>query len=114
MKHLLLLALLGTPAALLTAQTGQTVIDRAQQPSAPSLPSAQSPVSVAPGDADAGNQRIAEPRTLPFKLYVAYDAQLYYTDNVNLVPSNVHADYAVIFANTLATRAAIRTHASFR
>ena len=112
MKHLLLLALLGTPAALLTAQTGQTVIDRAQQPSAPSLPSAQSPVSVAPGDADAGNQRIAEPRTLPFKLYVAYDAQLYYTDNVNLVPSNVHADYAVIFANTLATRAEFRSWAT--
>ena len=58
MKHLLLLALLGTPAALLTAQTGQTVIDRAQPPSAPSLPTAQSPVSVAPGDAAATGEEV--------------------------------------------------------
>lgn len=104
MKHLLLLALAAAPAALI-AQTEQTIIDRAQQPGAPALPPAQTGVTVAPGDVDAGNQRIAEPRALPFKLNLVYDAQVYYTDNVNLTPSDQPADYAVIVANTLAVRA---------
>lgn len=105
MKHLLLLALAAAPAALLTAQTDQTIIDRAQQPAPPSLPSTQPATTVAPGDADAGNQRIAEPRRLPFKLHLVYDLQVYHTDNVNLVPDNQSEDYAIIVANTLAARA---------
>lgn len=112
MKHLLLLALFAAPAALLTAQTEQTIIDRAQQQPAPPRPPGEAgSVTVAPGDADAGNQRIAEPRKLPFKLYVAYDAQVYYTDNVNLVPSSQTEDYALIVANTLALRAEFKSWA---
>ncbi len=113
MKRIFVAALLGSASVCsLVAQTStEAIIDRAQQPATPSLPSAQSAVSVAPGDADAGNQRIAEPRQLPFKLYIAYDAQLYYTDNVNLVPSDQHEDYAVIFANTLASRAEFKSQA---
>lgn len=111
MKPIPLLALVLAPAAFLTAQTEQTIIERAQQPVAPSVPSAQSPVTVSPGDADAGNQRIAEPRKLPFKLYVAYDAQVYYTDNVNLVPSSQTEDYALVVANTLALRAEFKSWA---
>lgn len=106
MKHLLLLALAATPAALLHAQTDQTIIDRAQQqPGPPALPASQTGATVSPADIDAGNQRIAEPRALPFKLNFVYDAQVYYTDNVNLVPSDQSANYAVIVANTLAVRA---------
>ncbi|HEY9249782.1 MAG TPA: hypothetical protein VIO38_11645, partial [Rariglobus sp.] len=62
-------------------------------------------------DADAGNQRIAEPRRFPVKLYVAYDAQAYYTSNVNLVPSGASEDYAVVIANTLALRGEFRSWA---
>jgi hypothetical protein len=111
MKHLLLLALFSAPAAVLIAQSDQTIIDRAQQPGAPVLPATQPSVSVAPGDADAGNQRIAEPRKLPFKLSFVYDAQAYYTDNVNLVPESQTEDHALIVAQTLAARAELRSHA---
>ena len=112
MKHLLLFALIASPAASLQAQTDQTIIDRAQQPGQPpALPSAQPGATVAPGDADAGNQRIAEPRKLPLKLFLAYDAQAYYTDNVNLAPDGAPEDYAIILAQTAAVRAEFKSHA---
>lgn len=112
MKHLLLLTLLAAPAALLPAQTEQTIIDRSQQPAAPTLPPGQpAPTAVSPGDADAGNQRIAETRKLPIKLYVAYDAQVYNTSNVNLDPDTVREQDAVIVANTLALRADFKSWA---
>jgi hypothetical protein len=114
MKHLFLFALLTTPAAFLAAQTDQTIIDRAQQQ--PTLPRPASggetgSIAVSAGDADAGNQRIAEPRKLPLKVYATYDAQAYYTDNVNLVPSSQPEDYALIVANTLALRAEFKSWA---
>lgn len=105
MKPVFLLALLSAPAALLSAQTGQTIIDRAQQPSAPPVaPAETTGVVVAPGDADTGSQRIAEPREFPLSISVAYDTQAYYTSNVRLVPEGTHEDYAVVLANTLALR----------
>lgn len=110
MKHLLLLALLTTPTAFLAAQT-ETIINRAQQPAPPRAPAETATTPVSPGDADAGNQRIAEPRKFPLKLSVAYDVQAYYTDNVNLVPSSQTEDYAIIIANTLALRAEFKTWA---
>jgi len=105
MKPALLLALLFTPVAVLSAQTGQTIIDRSQQPSAPpSAPAETSGVSVNPGDSDTGDQRIAQPRALPLKLSIVYDAQAYSTSNVRLVPDGTHKDYAVVVANTVALR----------
>jgi hypothetical protein len=113
MKHLLLLTLLAAPAACLVAQTQQTIIDRAQQPGTPPVaPSQAAGPAVSPGDADAGNQRIAEPRRLPFKLSLAYDVQAYHTSNVNLAPSGTPEDDAVILANTLAGRAEFRSFAA--
>jgi hypothetical protein len=112
MKHLFLVALLTTPTALLIAQSNQTVIDRAQQPGMPpSPPTAQDSVVISPGDADAGNQRIAEPRTLPIKLSAAYDVQAYYVDNVRLATPGSSKEEAVILANTLAVRGEFRSWA---
>jgi hypothetical protein len=112
MKHFALLILLAAPAAWLSAQTEQTIIDRAQQPGTPPTPPAQATgPAVSPGDADSGNQRIAEPRKLPFKLYLAYDVQAYHTSNVNLAPSGFAKDDAVILANTLSGRAEFRSFA---
>lgn len=112
MKHLALLALLAAPAAWLSAQTEQTIIDRAQQPGLPPTPPPQAAgPAVSPGDADSGNQRVAEPRKLPFKLNIAYDVQAYHTSNVNLAPSGNPKDDAVVLANTLALRAEFESHA---
>ncbi len=111
MKHVLLLALFAAPAALLTAQT-ETIIERAQQPAPPRAPAESGAAAVAPRDADAGTQRIAEPRKFPVKLSVAYDAQVYHTSNVNLVPSDTPQDEAVIIANTLALRAELKSWAA--
>ncbi|MFA6959357.1 MAG: autotransporter outer membrane beta-barrel domain-containing protein [Opitutaceae bacterium] len=106
MKHLALLALLATPVALLHAQTEQTIIDRSQQPAPPpAQPAAQAGVTVAPGDADAGNQRIAEPRKLPVKFTFAYDAQFYSVNNVNLAPSGTAKEDALILSNALSVSA---------
>lgn len=105
MKPVFLLALLSAPAALLSAQPAQTIIDRAQQPAVPpAAPAETAGVVVSPGDTDTGSQRIAEPREFPIRLSVAYDAQAYYTSNVRLVPDGTHEDYAVVVANTLALR----------
>lgn len=109
MKHFFLFALLTAPTAFLTAQSEQTIIDRAQQPAPPPQPVEQAPVTVSPGDADAGNQRVAEQRKLPFKLFVAYDAQVYYTDNVRLVSDEATEDYALVIANTVALRAEFKS-----
>lgn len=112
MKRLLLLAFFASPAPWLAAQTGQAVIDRSQQPAPPSLPADQpAGPAVSPGDADTGNQRIAQKRNLPFKLSLAYDVQVYHTANVDLAPSGQPADDAVIVANTLALRADFNSHA---
>lgn len=112
MKPVFLLALLSAPAALLSAQTGQTIIDRSQQPAAPPVAPAETPgVVVTPGDADTGSQRIAEPREFPVRLSVAYDTQAYYTNNVRLVPDGTHENYAVVVANTLALRGDFKSSA---
>lgn len=86
--HLRLLPAL-TPLAgtLVLAQT-ETIIDRANQ-RPPSLPTEAAPPAApaTPGaDSDAGVQRIAEPRRLPFRLDVALDQQLYVASNVFLSP----------------------------
>ena len=111
MKHLLSLALLGASAALLTAQTEQTIIDRSQQPGTPARPETPATSSVAPGDVDSGTQRIAESRKLPFKLNFAYDSQVYHSNNIRLAASGTPEQDAVIFANTLALRAEFASHA---
>ncbi|WP_415663374.1 hypothetical protein, partial [Rariglobus hedericola] len=55
------------------------------------------------GDLDGGTQRMAETRKLPFKLSLAYDLQVFYTDNVFLQPNNEVE--TVVIANTLVARA---------
>jgi len=113
MKRLLLLALASiAPAAALFGQTASDVIiDRAQQPAPPPAPS--SPATKGDtdekGDLDGGVQRIAATRKLPFKLTFAYDAQVYYTDNVFLQPSDEVE--SVVVANTLVARAEGNSHA---
>ena len=105
MKSPLLLALFVTPAALFAAAPSQTIIDRAQQANPPSATPPTAPgVAVSPGDADAGNQRIAEKRTSPVKLSVSYDGQFYYTDNVSLVSPGSVKENAFIWAQTLSVR----------
>jgi hypothetical protein len=105
MKYPLLFALLASPAALFAANTSQTIIDRAQQATPPSATPPVAPgVAVSPGDADAGNQRIAEKRTSPVKVAVAYDAQFYYTDNVTLAAPGGTKENAFILAQTLSVR----------
>ena len=105
MKYPLLLALLATPAALFAADVSQTIIDRAQQATPPSATPPVAPgIAVSPGDADAGNQRIAEKRKSPVKLSVSYDAQFYYTDNVTLASADSPKENAVIWAQTLSLR----------
>ena len=105
MKYPLLLALLATPAALFAADLSQTIIDRAQQATPPSATPPVAPgVAVSPGDADAGNQRIAEKRTSPVKISVSYDGQFYYTDNVTLASPGSVKENAFILAQTLSVR----------
>jgi hypothetical protein len=104
MKHPLLFALLAAPAALF-ADANQTIIDRAQQATPPSATPPVAPgVTVSPGDADAGNQRIAEKRTSPVKVSVSYDGQFYYTDNVELASPGTAKLDAFILAQTLSVR----------
>lgn len=106
MKHrLFLLALLAAPSSWLAAQSSQAVIDRSQQPAPPPPPGAASGVTVSPADTDTGTQRVAQPRSLPFKLTLSYDLQAYHVSNVDLVPDNAPEDGAVIVANAVALRA---------
>lgn len=82
----LLLALLAALPA--SAQTsGEIIIDRANQgaptPATPAPALENAPA--APGaDTDAGTQRIAEPRRLPFRVHASFDEQLYAASNVFL------------------------------
>lgn len=103
MKYPLLLALLAAPAALVAADANQTIIDRAQQNRGPA-PASTAPdgIAISPGDADAGNQRVAQKREFPVKFTGSYDAQLYTTDNINLTAPDTAHDAAVVFAQTLA------------
>lgn len=76
---------LGALAPVLPAQ--QTVIDRAQQgtPTPPAAGGAAADPALARAtDEDAGVQRIARPRRLPFKIAASLDEQLYATNNVFL------------------------------
>ena len=110
MKRLFLVALLTTPAALFAADATQTIIDRSQQARTPGSPAPEaSGVTVSPGDADAGNQRIAQPREVPFKLTTAYDSQLYYTDNVELAAPGTAKKDAYIFAQTISLNGQFRS-----
>lgn len=107
MKRILLAALVGTASSgALVAQTASDVIiDRVQQPAAPTAPDATKPAKPADekGDLDGGTQRIAEARKLPFKLVLNYDVQAFYTTNVFLQPSDEVEAFVV--AHTLQTRA---------
>lgn len=104
MKRLLLLALAATSTGALFAQTASDVIiDRAQQPTPPPAPTAAATKADGErGDLDGGTQRLAETRKLPFKLTLAYDGQIYYTDNVFLQANNKVE--AVVIASTLLAR----------
>jgi hypothetical protein len=111
MKHLLSLALLTASAALLSAQSEQTIIDRSQQPGAPARPETVPSTTVNPADVDSGTQRIAEPRKWPFKLSLVYDGQVYLSNTVRLAAPGTGADDAVVFANTFAARADFKSWA---
>lgn len=102
----LLLAL----ALPLAAQTSSdTIIDRARQ-GAPSVPAAaptQEAAPAAPGaDTDAGTQRVAEPRKLPFRASASVDEQLYVASNVFLAAkdSSVNDTGALVSTTTVAFR----------
>ncbi len=113
MKRLALLATLGLSALVAHAQTANdTVIDRANQPG---LPPAQPPgAPTADGEGiveqtdseDAGVQRLAEPRGLPFKLTLSADSQVYYTNNVQLADDSSPSSNsdAIVLGNTLSVR----------
>jgi hypothetical protein len=111
MKHLLSLALLTASAAVLPAQSEQTIIDRAQQPGAPARPDTPAGTTVNSADVDSGTQRIAEPRKLPFKLNVVYDGQFYLANNIRLAAPGTGSADAVVFASTLAARADFKSWA---
>lgn len=102
----LLLAL----ALPLAAQTsGDTIIDRARQgaPSAPASAPAQEAAPAAPGaDTDAGTQRVAEPRKLPFRASASVDEQLYVASNVFLESKDSPANDtgALVSTTTVAFR----------
>lgn len=115
MKRLRLLApVLVLATGTLPAQTAnESVIDRADRPGIPSAtPPAQdsSPSDIAgPTESDdAGVQRLAEPRKLPIKTTVAFDSQVYFTDNVQLANDNSPSSNsdAVVVGNTLSVRVA--------
>lgn len=99
------------PALLLaalpaTAQTASPVIiDRANQ-GAPTVPPPAPEDSAAlksPGaDTDAGTQRIAEPRRLPFRVTATFDEQLYATSNVFLAADGSGADDTGALVSTTA------------
>lgn len=110
MKHPLLLALLATPAALFAADASQTIIDRAQQATPPPpAPTAPAGIEVSPGDLDAGNQRVAQRREVPFKLSVTSDTQVYYTDNIQLASPGTAKEDAYVLAQTVALNGQFRS-----
>ena len=88
------------------AQSTSTIIDRANQ-GAPggALPGTRpEAITAAPGaDSDAGTQRVADARKLPFTVTGSLDEQFYYTDNVNLA-ERVFTE-AMIVASTTSVRA---------
>ena len=99
------LALTLCAAASLPAQ--RAIIDRADQgvPTRPSLPEDLPAQTSQATDQDAGVQRIAAPRKLPFKITATFDEQLYATNNVFLTPSRSGAaDEATILATTALIR----------
>ncbi|MBC8009148.1 MAG: hypothetical protein H7067_03520, partial [Burkholderiales bacterium] len=104
-RALALPALLGAFAASAVAQQ-QPIIDRAEQ-GTPTRPApTQDDISAAQSratDEDAGVQRVAQPRKLPFKFSATLDEQLYTTNNVFLSADGA-ADAgqdATILASTL-------------
>ena len=106
MKRLLLLPALAS-ASLFAQASSDVIIDRVQQgtpPPAPTAASIEKPAET--GDLDGGTQRVAETRTRPFKLTLAYDVQAYYTSNVLLQPKDSPSSNsdAVVVANTLLAR----------
>lgn len=77
-------------SALAALAQQQPIIDRAAQGTpTPATPPAGEIAPAAPSrstDEDAGVQRVAEPRKLPFRVHVSLDEQLYVTNNVFLAP----------------------------
>jgi hypothetical protein len=74
----------------LAAQT-TSIIDRANQgsPTTPTPPHASEQAPITPGaDTDAGIQRVAEPRRIPFRFSASFDQQLYVASNVFLTPDD--------------------------
>ncbi|MCX6939052.1 MAG: hypothetical protein NTU80_14395 [Verrucomicrobia bacterium] len=91
-------------AASLPAQ--QAVIDRADQgaPTRPAVPENPPSSTNQATDQDAGVQRIAANRKLPFKVTATFDEQLYATNNVFLTPADSTAKNATILATTALVR----------
>lgn len=107
MNRPLLFALLGVAStgALFAQTAGEVIIDRVQQGTPPAAPGAPASASTQTetGDLDGGTQRLAQTRSLPFKLTFGYDLQAFQTSNVFLRPGN--EEDALVIANTLQARA---------
>ncbi len=98
---LMLLGLVACAPVGLRAQ--QSIIDRAQQGGpAAAAPTVAETAPAAPGaDTDAGTQRVAEPRRLPFLVTASVGEQLYATSNVFLVDdSSAVADTDALVSST--------------
>lgn len=100
---LCLRALLLALATATTLLAQQAVINRAEQgaPTNPATPALRPKTTDQAADEDAGVQRVADPRRLPFKVTATLDEQLYATSNVFLEPSGSGSpEDAVILATT--------------
>ncbi len=107
-RVLALPALLGAFASAALAQQ-QPIIDRAGQgtPTVPTPVAGEVPAPSRATDEDAGVQRVAQLRKLPFRLTVTLDEQLYATDNVFLSADGAPdaGEEATILASTFVLRA---------
>ena len=106
-RVLALPVLLGVLASAAYAQQ-QPIIDRAGQgtPTSPAPASGEAALPSRGTDEDAGVQRVAQPRKLPFRVSATFDEQLYVTNNVFLAADGAPdaGEDATILASTFLLR----------
>lgn len=94
-----------TPLATLAQDATTTIIERAQQAGVGAPPTTEAPAEATkptPGqDSDAGVQRVAEPRKLPFKINAYADQSLIWTDSVFLAPEDANDEGAAVATTSL-------------